>query len=482
MFDSRVVRIVAPLLLAAGLVLFLVLNYPGGRDDPGRPGISSQERGPGDLPLSLVTVTLAYDAADMLDELERAVPLQMGGLHLRQAHPTLQGLQYAFVARRDPFTVEMSGDSLRIATVIRYGGQAWYAAPFGLQLTTSCGISTGAEGDLRTAVAFASPIQIEDDWSLRSAVELTRIEPVSPADRCVISLAGAELDVTDELLAAAEAWFRDQASRIDEVFAATRTTDQLEAYWEMLGNPIPLGGDAWLALGAEGVRFADLRGNGSEGGRFQAVVEIAARPRITVGTPPEAEVRALPPHGRAWVDEGAGILVEGRVDYASISELAAAELRETEWAAFGRSVRIRQVRISGVGDGRMSVVVEVEGALEGSIELVGTPVFDPVSNEIHIPDLAVTVPSGTLLLRSAGWVLRTWFPSRIRALARWPMSGVLAEGRAAANQGLNVRFSDEVRMEGTMGAMEVVSIQASDDGLVVRGRVEATTHILIAQE
>ena len=197
---------------------------------------------------------------------------------------------------REPFDVEIRGDTVRLTTIVRYGGQVWYSTPFGVELTASCGISerTTGMGGLRAVVGFSSPIQIEEQWTLRSNVTVDRVEPVAPDDRCVLSVFQFELDATEPIMAEVRRRLEFEATRIDSVLATVELRRSLEEPWSLAQEPIRLAPDTWLSLTPLGLgyRVDPEPGPGSQ--QLRGHLEVAAQPQVILGRRPENPSRPLP--------------------------------------------------------------------------------------------------------------------------------------------------------------------------------------------
>ena len=121
------------------LILGAVLAVVAGRD--GATMLPEPPPALGELPVSFVTVSVAYAAEALTDALELRVPLVSGDLKSRRSYPPDPRFQYAFEARRAPFQLQLRGDTVHLSTVVQYAGQLWFQTPFGAELTASCGVA-----------------------------------------------------------------------------------------------------------------------------------------------------------------------------------------------------------------------------------------------------------------------------------------------------------------------------------------------------
>ncbi len=463
--------------LGAAILLLLVFILRGGirAPDPvvGPPG----ELEP--LPSSSLRLPVVYDPAPLLETLETVVPARIGDLSERRPHPSDPALRYAFQAERDPFEVELRGDTVHLSTVIRYGGRMWYASPFGGDLTAACGLAQPGSEAPRARIRLSSPLEVDEDWNLHSEMRVEEVAPLTPEDRCRASVLQLELDVTDLIMAAAEAFLEEQTEAIDATLEELDLLPHVEPFWDALRDPIPLAEGAWLILDPTGLAGGRLGGMNAGDPNIRTEIGILARPRIVMGAPPAPSSMPLPPLDRDASPGVGAILVDASLDYDYLSEVLAWALAGEPMRIGEREIRIREVRASEADDGRLRLDLEVEGAVDARLRIVGTPVYDPGSGELTVPDLELAVERGGALVRTGAWVLRTAFPGYLRSQARFPAADFVEAGRGLAAAGLNHRFSEEARMEGRVDSVEIVRVVATPGGVVVRTRIEAEARLVI---
>ena len=470
--SRKFIWILAPLLLGAGLVLLIGRSSDR---DPGAPVAAL-----GELPISTIGIPVLYTPDELIDELELQIPVLLGGLGARRRYPTDPRLQYAFEAEREPFQVEVRGDTVRLTTIIQYGGQIWYDTPLGVELTASCGVSEGeTEVDApRATVVLSSPIEIDEDWNLRSKVTVEAVQPLTQDDRCRLSVLQFQLDATEPIMTEVRRWLQSQAEQIDSALAALPLRPSIEESWAAIQDPIALAPDSWLALRPLGLGYRVDQNSGSASQPIRGEIQIRLQPRIVFGRRPDTSFRPLPPLGSDSDGGDPWVAVEGRAEYGTLSAIAAVAVVGRRFQIAGRTIEIRSVALSGSNDGRVTVEFEVEGGLKGRVRLTGTPVFDASADQIHFPDLQFSIETDDVLARAAEWLLSTALPNFLRRRARLPVSETLAEGQELMQE-LNFRFSDTARLEARVGALEITEVAATQGGLVVRSRVrpEAVLHI-----
>jgi len=479
----------APQLLgAAGLVLFSGVLAGTLLRAVGSPGPVAPPA-PGLLPASVIELHVEYDPVEVLGSLETSVPVRIGDIAAVRVHPSDPALRYAVQADRGPFLVELASGELRLSTVITYGGQVWYSAPLGLQLNASCGTGEDASGNPipppRALVSLVAPLGISPDWNLSGGVRLASVEPVSEADRCAVSLLGLEMDVTDAIMAEAADWLLGLVSEIDDALRSLELAAHLGPWWEMVQDPMELDEEVWFSLNPEALHIGAPRSTGLPGDRatrIEATLEITARPAIVSGPRPMNPRRPLPPPGEPAPEADRRIVLDGLIGYESLVAVALEAVREAplQWA--GRRVELASMKLSSRSPGQLTVEVEVLSPLRGTLRLDGTPVLDPATGSVTMPDLDFAVTKGGILLRIGIGIIRVGFLERIRSGIRIPVEDHLDRARTLAEGGIHATFPGDVRLTGSMHSAEVTHLAPRPSDLMVRARIEATTLLTIGAD
>ncbi len=469
-----------------GMGVLVVLVVGGGLYYLFGPGgsVSSPAPQPGgpspvleELPPSLLNIPVEYSMDLVPQMLEDAVPMVMGDLGDRRNFPAASGVEYAFQVERESFQAQVVGDTIRVATTLHYQAQAWYDPPFLQEITGSCGRREAERP--RARIVLASPVEVDEEWRLRTNLRVERLEPLSSEsrDRCRVS--DFNVDLTELVMEGARGFLDQWASEADAAVASLDLREQLSGYWEQLLEPVPVGEGFWLVLDPRGVRIGDIRPGEGERVSLRTTLAVQLSPRIVSGGRPSPSEQELPQLERGAAPGDSRVAVEARADYGTITELAARTLEGREFEAGGRTIRVRHASVHGVGDGRVALELDLAGALQGRVFLVGTPVYDSDRNEVTVPDLDFHVDTRNVLSRAAGWVLQTRFLDRIRREARFPVDPLLLASQAIGPEGIRYDLAPGVWLEGGLTDLEVTRVAALPDAMVVRSEVLGSLHLRI---
>lgn len=75
------------------------------------------------MPLSVVEAPVSYDLRAVIDSLEAAVPLMYGDLERKIPSNKNKHVNFAFLLKRSPFQVDVSGCTVRISSDVQYSGR-----------------------------------------------------------------------------------------------------------------------------------------------------------------------------------------------------------------------------------------------------------------------------------------------------------------------------------------------------------------------
>ena len=441
------------------------------------PAVAPDTETPAGLPPSTLNVPISYDLTPIIEKLEQVVPRRFGDLDDREKLPSNNRVSYAFEAERDPFHVELEGNTAHLSSVIRYRGRGWYDPPIGPTVSASCGTGEN-DAPRRVAVALSADIDLTREWTLQSRSRVDRIAPVSrdARDRCRITV--VRVDITERLVGAARDLLQKNTRNIDAAIAGLDVHSQFQEWWDVLQSPIELTDSVWLLLNPIAVR------KGAAGGRgllMRVGVGLSAAPRIVIGERPVVVPVPLPPLDTGNVGQGLHILVEGIVDYDVASEVLTEQLRGRVLAGAGQQIRIRGVELSGIGAGKLALRVEFDGSVRGSMYLVGTPRFDPETHQVHVPDLDFDVASEDLRVRGLAWLGKERALAFLRERARFPIGDPIQLGQRYLVEGLNRNLSDDVRLSGEVISIVPLDVHATRRVLLLRAHAQATARLIVRE-
>lgn len=427
------------------------------------------------LPLSLVDAPITYDLAPALAALERAVPRRIGDIRVRRRSPTNRRVHTAFAAERQPFTVRVDGNTVRVGTVLEYSGQGWYDSALGADVHGSCGL-----GDQRprAVIEIATTLRVTPDWKLRGKSVVTRVAPFSNQNRDQCKVTVFKIDVTDRVVSAARGEIDKRLDVLDERIGRLDLRTRVERWWRALQQPIRLSDSVWLLLQPRGVHLGPITG----APRSIAVdVGLSGEPRVVTGPRPPDGNADLPRLERESEkhDQALHVLLEGELGYDVANGILRKNIVGMHIRRGARRITIRDARLSGLGDGRVSLGLRFDGAASGLVYFVGTPRYDPASRQLYVPDLAYDVRSADMLVRGLEWLRRADVQSFLRARARFPVADLIERGRERLERGMNRPLGKDARLVATVATGDVLAVRATPRAILVRASANGSARLEI---
>lgn len=428
------------------------------------------------LPTSTLDIPLTYDLSPVVQALEKAVPKKFGNLNERHQIPGQPRMHVAFEALRDPFRVSLDGQVAHLTAVVHYAGRGWYKPPVVGEVSGSC----GTEGlRPRARIEVTSALRITPQWQLRGKTRIAGVEPYSAADRDKCRVTVFNISVTGRVIDATRNLLKDKIGMVDQKIAGIDIRSRFEGWWHLLQRPIPLTDSVWLQINPSAVRMGE-----SVGVKRTLVTALgfSASPRVVTGKQPATVETPLPPLHPAAVGDGLHILMEGVLDYSLATRLLEKQLVGKIVEGKGQTLVVRHVRLFGIGGGRLALELEFRGTVSGRIYFIGTPRYNPGTNELFVPDLDYDAGSANLLVSGFEWLKHDEVRDYFRKNARWPVGDVVQKGTEQLSKGLNRELAPGVKLTAEVKKVQGLSVHARRDAIRVRAQADANARLTVKQE
>ncbi|MEO7366683.1 MAG: DUF4403 family protein [Gemmatimonadaceae bacterium] len=426
------------------------------------------------LPSSTLDIPLTYDLTPVVEALEKAVPKTFGNIAERKQLSNKR-MAVAFEARRDPFSVSLNGQTAHISAVVHYEGQGWYKPPVVGEVSGSCGV-TGVKP--RAKISISSDLRINPDWHLRGKTRVARVEPYSSEDRDQCKVTVFNINVTDRVIDATKNALEAKRPLIDKKIAALDIRSRFEGWWHLLERPIPLTDSVWLTINPSAVRMGENVGVKKT---LVTALGFSASPRVVTGQKPAVVETSLPPLHPAAVGNGLHILLEGVIGYDVATDLLKQHIVGKKFQKAGRSFEVKNARLFGIGGGKVALELRFAGAANGLVYLVGTPRYDPATNELYVPDLDYDVGSAGLLVKGVEWLKHDDARGFIRNQARWSIGNVMDQGKDQIVKGLNRDLAPGVHLAAAVQQVQGLSVHPRRTNIRLRAQADAIAKLTVKQ-
>jgi hypothetical protein len=429
------------------------------------------------LPASIVEAPITYDLSGALDSLERAMPRTYGDITQRLQAGNNRRAHFAYAIARSPFKVNVDGRTVSLSTVVEYEARGWYRPIIGPEISAACG--TGGVPRPRIAATLISSAEITPEWQLRTRTRVGRLEPVTDSvrDRCRVTI--FRIDVTDRVLDATRRLLEQGLARIDEGVARWDSRSRFEQLWRTLQRPVRFTDSVYMLMGPYSAQLGPITARRDT---VIARLRLVAAPRVVTGPYPN-EFELMTPMPRLGpmtrVGDGAHVQMEGTLAYPVARALLRQVLVGRELQQGGRTLRVDDIDVMGIGGGRVALGVTFSGAVHGRLWFTGTPALNRERRELHVPDLDVDVGSANLLVRGFEWLKGEEMRNFLRARARVSEAELIGRLTQMAEQGINRTLTEGIELSGQVHRAEATSVRASVADLRVRALAEATLRLSI---
>ncbi len=429
---------------------------------------------------SVVEAPILYDLDPALEKLESAVPRSFGNIEERLPAESNKRLNFAFAATRTPFDVVVDGQTVRISTVVEYQGRGWYKPIIGPEVSAACG--TGEVSRPRLRATLVSRVSITPEWQVSTKTTITQLTPFTTEDRDRCKVTVFRFDVTERVVNATRGVLQKQLLTLDRNLAGVDTRSRFESWWRKLQTPIRLTDSIYLTLNPHGAQLGKVTANERT---VIANVRLIVQPRVVTGTRPN-DFTLMSPIPKLTFGEtqgtGLDILMEGRFTYPVASSLLRKALRGREVKQAGRTMRITDVKLSGIGGGRVALGIDLGGDVTGRVYFSGKPVIDTVTRQVAVPDLEYDVGSASLLVKSLEWVGGQDLRDLLRARARLPDSSAVGMLIPLAERGMNRQLTDGVVLRAKIDEAQGLRVRATTHDLRVYALARGTAQLAITKE
>jgi hypothetical protein len=427
------------------------------------------------LPTSTLDIPLSYDLSPVGKALNEAVPTKFGDIADRHEIKGQPRMHVAFEATRDPFRVSLDGQTAHLTAIIHYAGKGWYKPPVVGEVSGSCGI--GGERP-RLQIEVTSPLKITPQWQLRGKTRIGDIAPPTQSNRDKCRVTVFNINVTGRVTDATRDILESKRSMIDQKIASVDIRKRFEDWWHLLQQPIPLTDSVWLLINPSAVRMGETVGVKRT---LVTALGFSASPRVTTGQKPQVVLTPLPQLYPAAVGDGLHILLEGVLGYPLATTLVEKALVGKIVEGKGQTLVVKDVRLFGIGGGKLALELDFRGTVSGRIYFIGTPRYNPKTNELFVPDLEYDAGSANLLVRGFEWVKHDDVRDYFRDHARWPVGDILAKGREQLSKGLNRDLATGVKLTADVKEVQALSVRAQTSAIYLRARADANARLTVRQ-
>jgi len=387
------------------------------------------------------------------------------------------GLNYGYHIDRAPVQVGATADNgLTVGADIRYAGGVRFRKAIDVGPIHTCSplvtASCGYDGDpMKGAhVGMVARPAVSPDWSVLLNAGNASANPT--AGTCNVTIFG--FDVTGRVMGFARDFLNRQAAAINQRVASDRRLrTRVESGWRAAFAVVPVGA-GWLAIAPEEAGIAPVTVRSDS---LRTVVRAVARTVFHAGQKPEVTPTPLPQNTVPSGPDALRIDLPVEADYGAIAAAIRKEFRIGEggirYPATGRFF-LRPTAVDVLSNGPDLVVrVAFSGSAKGVFYLAGTPVYDPATRVVSVPNLDYTAETKNLLLRLADWVGHDALRNDLRAKARIDLTAPLQRARQTVTASLNQTVGP-LTLTGRIDDLDMLGIQVQEQQRQVSALIRMT--------
>jgi hypothetical protein len=392
---------------------------------------------------STVKLPITVSLAAVAGQVEQKVPRgqEEGDWRPLGSFPVVGTLYVKQAWERDPLSLRLDGDHVDLSAHVRYRAKvAAHPCVLGrcrwVQLA-----ACGQDGPMPTIdVGLRTDLGFRRDWTVTPH---TTPRQVRTGVRC--RLTEAKVDVTERVATAVQELIDRAVPELDErLSAAIPLRRNVESVWRTVQQPIKASKGVYVLLQPEALAATPPRGTGTT---LTTNVSVVVRPKVVVGDPPEVKLKPLPESGTAEPGRGFRIQLVAELPFETMDSIVRTKLVGRSFDIRGHHVTVRRTRLYAAGT-RVVLAATLTGDAKGTLYFVGTPVFDPDSQAVSVPDLDFSVESRGVLPEVAEWLLYDQLRDQMRAAARFDVGDRIAKIRADVDRALDRQLARGVTSTG----------------------------------
>ncbi|HWD89144.1 MAG TPA: DUF4403 family protein [Mucilaginibacter sp.] len=414
-------------------------------------------------PVSNVDVPVTVDLKSYFVQAENSVPTK----YTDNQQPC-EGLRYQYVFTRTPFTITGSNNVVNLNFTGSYGFSVSYCAkcmtlpgsgqtPIVPVVSAQCG--WGDEAPRRMQISYQSTISVTPDYHLKSK---TILYPApKPLDRCNVVM-GA-IDVTDRLIQYITGPLNDLGKQVDARIAAYNIKPMVQQIWQNLATESKAGDMGYVYINPESVQLSNFSLNGS---LLSFSVGLSARPVFTTVSNPQP-VKQMPNLTTYSPSKGFNVYLDLVEGYDHLTKIINQQVVGQSSEVAGKQFVVNNTKVWGIGN-QIVLQVDFDGSSTGTIYLVGTPTYNPVTHELTFPDLTFDLQTKAWMLKTAKWLFNGKITDMIRQRATYNFTKLLADNKTELQKELSRDMGNGIRSEVTIKDLDIHAIYPTQDKLIIR--------------
>jgi hypothetical protein len=374
--------------------------------------------------------------------------------------------RYKYIFRRGPLQMKANGTSLNLGFTGYYkiiGSTRVCVSGTAISPWTPpcrCGFD---EAERRVNVSFTNSLNFQPDYKVKLAIN--RNEP-QPLDKCEVCFWGQ--DITKQVLKGLKTELDAAKAELEKNYGSVDLKSKFQQVWDQLNKVYNLYGMGWLQINPQRIRINSLFARNDS---LNVILGLSARPVISFEKPVE-HTSWLPNLTDFGSKPGFNIFADAILNYDSLSNILNAQIGGKEFdfnkGPVKKKFKIKECKLLGANNERLIIRILFSGTDEGTMYLVGKPVYDHSRKMLEITDIDFDIKSKDALLKAADWLFNKRIVNEITKYARYELTSFIDTAKASINQQLNHEWMKGIRSYGQIDDIRLVGIYPMSQFLVIR--------------
>ena len=324
-----------------------------------------------------------------------------------------------------------------------------------------------AEGEL--ALTFKTTIDILGDWSVQPHTEVVSYEWIR--NMSVKTGIGYNLDVkylANMIIDRSKATITDGIDK--QIRSQFQLRKNLEDSWQLMQEPISKTnsyGTWWVKLTPQNIEMAPMSAADDV---ISTNINISTLVEVKSGdTKPEFRANSYLPPFKMGVPTNSDFAVSLVTDIPikEAERLAKGYAVGQTYTPGGKIIKVTNVELFGQND-KLVVNTSFTGSYNGSLFLVGKPVFNPQKNTVELADLDYELHTKNFLLSTARWLFDRTILKKMQEACVFKLDDNIAFFKTMTNDMLrNYQYNNNVSLQGAVDDIVVDNITVEKDNIRV---------------
>ena len=243
---------------------------------------------------------------------------------------------------------------------------------------------------------------------------------------------------------------------------------RFQQVWDQLNKVYNLFGMGWLQINPQRIRINTIFARNDS---LNVNLGLSARPVISFEKPVE-QSSWLPNITDFTNRPGFNIFLDAMLNYDSLSRILNSQVEGKSFDLNKGLVKkkfvFKDCNIYGSGNEKLIIKVNFSGTDDGTLYLVGKPVYDHNTKMLEIKDIDFDIRSKDALLKAADWLFNKKIVTEISRYAKYDLTSYIDTARSRINQQLNQEWIKGIHSRGNITDLRLAGIYPMSKHLVIR--------------